>query len=335
MTMQLDLVRTATTGIAARSVDPGRNVAQFDAVHGPTTLAVLDLPPLVDTPVSGPVVGVFAAGASAGWRRASLLASIDEGVTFAPIGSTALSATMGSSVTALAAGSVALVDRVNSVDVVLLNASMLLSDADDAALLGGANRAMIGDEMLQFGRATPISPGRWRLSEFWRGRRGTEGFAGPHPAGTAFVLVEEETTALLAPAQAVAGVIVMAAGIGDAEPFPQATCPAAGRAVTPLTPVHPTVTLLSGGDLHIGWTRRSRVGWAWRDRLDAPLGEEREAYRVEWPSGRADVNEPSFVFTSAMRAVAAAGGASSVSFEIVQCGDLALSPPLRVAVPIA
>ena len=34
------------------------------------------------------------------------------------------------------------------------------------------------------------------------------------------------------------------------------------------------------------WTRRSRAGWRWIDGVDAPLGEERERYRVTLASGR-------------------------------------------------
>jgi hypothetical protein len=36
----------------------------------------------------------------------------------------------------------------------------------------------------------------------------------------------------------------------------------------------------SGGDLVIGWTRRSRQGFAWVDGVDSPLGEGIEQYRV-------------------------------------------------------
>lgn len=341
MMVQLDLVRTAAAantgavGSGAASVDPGRNVAQLDAVHGPTTLIVIDLPSLADALSPAPTLGVFAAGVSPGWRRANLLASIDDGASFEPAAATALAATMGVTATALAAGATAIVDRINVIEVALLNATMALVDVDDAAILAGANRAMIGSEMIQFARAIPLTPGRWRLSGLWRGRRGTEDASGPHAVGTPFVLIEAATTAVLAAAQSVPGALVMAAGIGDVDPFPRARCPTATRAVTPLSPVHATGVRLAGGETRLGWTRRSRAGWSWRDGIEVPLGEEREAYRVDWPQGSSEVSGPAFVFTAAMRAAAVAAGATAVTFEIRQCGDAALSPPLRFVLTLA
>lgn len=334
MTVQADLVRADTLPSAATHVVPGRNVAQLDAVHGATTLTVVDLPALSDTASAAPVVGVFAAGVSPGWRRAALMASIDGGASFVPMGTTALPAIIGATITPLAAGSPHIVDRINSVDVDLLNTAMLLVDADEVALLAGANRAMIGAEMLQFGRATPIAPRRWRLSALWRGRGGTDDAIAAHPAGAGFVLLEDATLTMIPSAQAIAGVQIMAAGIGDSDPFPQATCPTAARAVTPLSPVHPVVTGLSSGDRSIVWTRRSRAGWAWRDGIDAPLGEEREAYSVTWAGGSIEVPSPNFVYTAAMRAADLSTGASQAVFSIRQLGDLSVSAPLLVTIDL-
>ena len=334
MTVQADLVRADASVSAIATIDPGRNTAEIDAVHGPTTLAVIDLPPLADSVAATSAIGVFAAGVSVGWRRASLLASTNDGASFVAIGGTALPAVVGATATMLAPGSSALIDRINTVEVVLLNPAMVLADADTAALLAGANRAMIGGELIQFGRAQPVSPGRWRLSDLWRGRRGTEDAVTAHPAGMAFVLVDAATIALVPTAQAMAGVRVMAAGIGDSDPFPQATCATATRAVMPLAPVHPTITGLPSGDALIGWTRRSRAGWAWRDGLDAPLGEEREAYSVAWAGGSADVLAPAFTYTAAMRAADIAAGRTASVFAIRQIGDAALSPPVLVTLTL-
>jgi len=252
-----------------------------------------------------------------------------------PLGTTALPATIGVTTTMLPAGATALIDAANSVEVALLNAGMALFDADTAALLGGANRAMVGREMLQFGRATPVAPGRWRLSHLWRGRRGTEDAVEPHPAGTPFVFVQEGTWFVLPSAQAVAGVRVMASGLGDADPWPQAICPTAGRAALPLAPVHPVVRALPSGDIRLGWTRRSRLGWAWRDGADAPLGEEREAYQISWFEGSAAVAEPTFIYTAALRARHMAMGLSTMAFDVRQSGDSGLSPPLVVKVNLS
>ena len=83
-----------------------------------------------------------------------------------------------------------------------------------------------------------------------------------------------------------------------------------------------------------GWTRRSRAGWAWRDEIEVPLGEEREAYRLEWASGNQDLSVSVFIYTAAMRADDVTGGATVMTFTIRQSGDAALSPPLFVTVDL-
>ncbi len=337
MVVTLDLVRIGVAPVMNAAASPGRILAQVDAPHGPTALAVIDLPPLSDVVAAHGQVAVFAAGTSRGWRRALLLASIDGGATFDAAGSTALPATMGATTTLLSPASPDLVDRVNTVDVALLNPGMTLFDADEDRLAGGANRAMIGDEMFQFGRAVPLGDARYRLSELWRGRRGSEAAIVPHAAGTRFVLVDPDAMALLAPDQAVPGVIVMASSIGDAEPYPQSSSPQADRSVMPLSPVALSATRLASGDTQIAWTRRSRSGWAWRDGVDAPLAEEREAYRiVRTVAGKQiveETTEPAFVYPAAARAADAAVAATAY-FTVVQIGATAVSDPAALTVAL-
>ena len=329
MVVRLDLVRIGAVAMRAAAVEPGRIVAQSDTAHGATSLIVVDLPQLSEVAATRPMLGVFAAGISPGWRRAALLASADGGATFESIASTALPATFGMTATALAPASPDLIDRTTAVEVTLLNTGMTLFDADTAQLLAGANRAMIGDEMVQFGRALPIAPGQYRLSELWRGRRGTEAAIALHPAESRFVLIDPDTATLLPAASSIAGVRVMAAGIGDSAPYPQASCDTAAATIAPLSPVHLSATLLPSGDTEIRWVRRSREGWLWRDGVDVPVAEERELYRVtRHPESAAfveEVGEPFYLYRAAQRSADLADGATSVAFAIAQVGAGAVS----------
>jgi hypothetical protein len=56
------------------------------------------------------------------------------------------------------------------------------------AIMAGANLALIGDELIQFGRAEQLGPGLFRLSHLLRGRRGTEWAAAGHSVGDVFCL---------------------------------------------------------------------------------------------------------------------------------------------------
>ena len=182
-----------------------------------------------------------------------------------------------------AAGS-ALRDLVSSVEVELARTDMVLADADDAALDSGANLALVGDELLQFGEAVPIGPARWRLSRLLRGRRGTEFAAGAQQVGDRFVLIEREAlVAIDLPVTAIGRQIaVMASGVGDSEGPARVDMVVTGASVLPASPVHLRIDHDAG---MLRWARRSRTGWRWIDGSDVPLSEESEAYRIDFANG--------------------------------------------------
>jgi hypothetical protein len=337
MVVRLDLVLLAPASLVVPVADPGRNRGQVDLPHGPTTLQVIDVPQLGDVPETSAFVAVAANGSSGGWRRANLMTSIDGGVTYADAGMTALPTVMGRTVTALSTGSYDLIDRVNAVEVQLVHPGLTLSDADGDALLGGANMAMIDDEVIQFGRAEPLGAGRWRLSDLWRGRRGTEWAVATHVIDSPFVLIEPVALARLRSAAAEANAKVMAVGVGDATGVVANAPASVGASVRPLSPVG-IMSVSSGGDLLIGWTRRSRDGWRWRDAVDVPVGEESERYRVtKAASGRPElvieVASSAWIYTAAERAADAMAGATTATISVVQIGALGVSRAVTIIVP--
>lgn len=178
--VRLSLRRVRTGSVVTKPAEPGRGVSAPDRVHGPTVVQLLDLPGLGDAALDVPRLYVAAAGASPGWRRAALLASLDDGASWAAVGATAAPAVIGTAATALGEASEALFDTAHAVEIELLHDAMLLEDADDARLLAGANLAVLGDELIQFGRAEPLGGARWRLSRLVRGRRGTSWAAAMH-----------------------------------------------------------------------------------------------------------------------------------------------------------
>jgi hypothetical protein len=338
MAVRLELSPQSTGSAVAMIADPGRSVTQPDLVHGATVLVVIDLPPLGSVSDSVPQVVVAANGTSAGWRSAPLLASSDGGVSFVGMGSTALPATMGVAETVLASASAALADRAHSVDVVLVHAGLVLNDADESALLAGANFAMLGREAIQFGRALPLGGLRYRLSSLWRGRRGTEAAVDGHVVGEAFVLLASEALALVPSALAVDGVKVLATGLGDGAGV-TAVLASAGASVRPLSPVGLSAVAQSDGSISVRWIRRSREGWNWIDGIDVPLGEESERYRVtRFAVGRDDVTEDTttsvWAYSTALLAADRAAGLSTVTVRIVQVGVRGVSAPTSIIVSL-
>jgi hypothetical protein len=337
MVVKLDLVLEAPATMPVVAADKGRNRAQVDLPHGTTTLQVIDLPPLSDVAETSAVLVVAANGVSGGWRRAALMTSADGGATWADAGGTALPTIIGTTTTVLGAGDPALVDRINNVEVQLIHAGLMLNDADETALLAGVNQAMVGDELIQFGRADPLGAGRWRLSELWRGRRGTEWAAVGQPAGSAFTLVEAVSLAPLPIRAVMAGVRVMATGVGDATGVVAVGPSDIGAATRPLSPAQ-LAARIAGADMAISWVRRSREGWLWRDGVDAPLSEESERYRLtKIAAGRPDLSvelaTPAWTYSASERAADLAAGALNATISIVQVGSLGASRPASIIVP--
>jgi len=334
MALGLELERLPSSGAGAPAAEPGRPIGEIDAPHGPTTLVLLDSPLLGDTRPARPQLIVLAAGSAPGWRRADLLASWNGGASWDPVGSTAPAAVIGATISPPGPGGSALLDLRSSIEVELLSDTMWLESRDDSALASGANLAAVGNELLQFGTAIPTGGRRFRLSRLLRGRRGTEwAAAAGHVAGEAFALLDPAATTIVEPPLAALGsqALVLATGLGDAETEPTATA-VTGEALRPPAPVHLRADRRSNGDVAISWVRRSRNGWVWIDGTDAPLGEEREAYRLTLSPGTStrtiETAEPVFVYTAADRL--ADGAAGALAIQVVQLGDSAASRPVTL-----
>ena len=339
MALELKLAGVTVAGTGAVAA-PGGGVLEPDFPHGPTRLALLDLPPLDAIAATSPQIWIAAAGPSPAWRRAALSYSMDAGASWQDVGPTAAPAVMGVAETTLPPGSAVLIDRDAVVDVALLHDGMALVGRDDAALANGANLAMIGGELIQFGDCLSLGGGRYRLSRLWRGRRGTEAAAIGHGAGELFVLIEPASLLPIElPAGAIGGQIrVVATSVGDGAAV-MAEAMVGGRALRTPSPVHLRVALGSDGGLAIGWTRRSRTGWSWIDGGDAPLGEEAERYRLTLtPStGTArtvELDTPAYLYAAAERTADGAMAASAITIAVSQLGAGGLSAPASASFAI-
>jgi hypothetical protein len=329
LTLELSGVPAPAAG-AGPGASAGRPVDQPDLLHGPTTFLLLDLPLLAEDLPNRPRLLVAAAGAETGWRRAELSASFDGGISWVAAGATAPPAIIGTALSAPAAAGAALFDARSSVEVELLNDAMWLESRSDAALGSGANLAVLGDELIQFGVATPLGDRRFRLSRLLRGRRGTEWAMGLHVAGDGFALIEAESLATVdVPLGALGGEArLLATGLGDADGAP-ALRQVSGEAMRPPAPVHLRAERRTNGDLALSWVRRSRNGWVWLSGSDTPLGEESESYRLTLAGAgferRLTLASPDYLYTAPEQA--ADGWAGPLAIEVVQLGTSAPSRP--------
>jgi hypothetical protein len=327
--VHLDLERNSSAApwVAAPSVVPladgGRAFGSMVEPAGETILHVLDLPPVDGAVPAMPRLWIAGAGAATGWRRANVLLNGEGDTDFRNVGQLDGGTVIGSALTALPAGPSWCWDRFSHVDIEVLADRDWLEPRSAAAVLGGANLALLGDELVQFAHAEALAPRRFRLSGLLRGRHGTEAAVAQHGSGERFILIDTARmlTVELPLDRLGRGGLAKPAGAGDADTKPTPFV-LTGNALRPLAPVHLRLRR-HGGDFALSWIRRSRAGFGWLDFVDAPLGEEREIYRVEvrldgQSVRQADVANASFVYTAAQRA--ADGNGTILEFAVAQLG---------------
>lgn len=238
-------------------------------------------------------------------------------------------ATMGETRSGLASGPTGCWDMANAVTVELAYGQLL--SVTDLALFDGANLAAIETaggqwELIQFGRAELTGDKTYRLSRLLRGQAGTEASMGnPVPPGARFVLID----------QAVRQVAMSAGDVGRpfnwkigpanrdlaAASFASATLSFEGVGLRPLSPVHVRGER-SGGDVTVGWVRRTRSGgdsWAL---AEVPLAEDAERYEVDILDGAAvkrtlAVSTPAAVYSQAQQL--ADWGAAQAQYSVRVC----------------
>jgi hypothetical protein len=320
-------------------VDGGRIVAEADRAAGRTTLRLADLPSVQDAAATAPLVVAAAAGTTPGWRSAVLMQRAGPTAPWEDLGRTAAPATMGMVRNPLGAASPHLMDMRNTLTVDLLHDGMSLLNVSDDALWTGANLALVGGEVLQFGMAERFAPGRWILSRLLRGRRGTEARIADHAAQEPFLLLDPETLTALSVPTGASDVDVLAKGVGDPDGV-TASLSAVGAALRPLSPVHLRAVPLSDGTIDVQWTRRSREGWRWLDGIEVPVAEEAELYRIEIAalplaeSIGATLAQPHYQLSAGQLAELRSAGATSLTLSVRQIGRFVQSDPATTAFPL-
>lgn len=327
--IELQLLRhIALPAIATPPSDPGRGWEPRDRLPQPSLLRAFELP--WDGVGAADARQVFAAiSAPAGrWPGATLY--LDRAGALVPSGSVAKARAAGGALEqALAPSDALLLEPRAEATVVLADETAALAGASAEALAGGANRLLVGAEVMQFARADALGAGRWRLSGLLRGRGGTEAEAAAgHPPGTAVTLLDDRLLAV--PPAMLAGSSApdfAAIGLADAQPVFAAT-ENAGAGRKPPSPVHPRSAVTADGSVALGWTRRARGGWTWLDEVEQPLVEQNECYTVgigpaDAPAASWLVSEPALTLPPG---VAAAHSGAPV--WVRQRGSYAVSDPL-------
>ena len=276
--LELELLRLPQRKGITTPTTAGRSLSQPDNLATPTLIEAFELPWDGLGFADQRQVYVAASSETTGWTGATLYAEDAGGLS--AIGATGTRrSVLGETLQPLSAMPSVLIDRQSSLEITLASPDQVLESRSLDDLAQGANRALVGEEIVQFGEVQHLGGTQWRLSTFLRGRGGTEhrsliGTA----AGAAFVLLDDRPLALdnaqLGQAEAVAAI-----GLADTDPVTSAIV-GTGNTLRPLTPVHPHVEGEPDGSLSLCWKRRSRGAWTWSGTVEVPLNEQAEAYEV-------------------------------------------------------
>lgn len=333
--LELNVVPRMVSQAAAG--DPGRCNLPADFTPTPTVLTALELP--WDGTGTGctPMVYAAASGQTAGWTGAALYVQ-HPGGSLEAIGTTGRRrAVIGSTLNALGPASPHYLDRLNQIEIALVGAGLTIDAANFMRLGQGANRALVGQELIQFGSLSWSAPDRVTLRDLVRGRAGSEWAIVGHLAGETFVLLDEA----LAPLDATtvgdtSSALVIGTGRGDVTPAMSAIV-GQGSTCRPFAPVHGAAKRLADGTLLLSWVRRARGSFAWPDSVEVPLNEQSESYEVIFNDGasraiRWIVASPGLTI-AADTAASLTNAGPLAAFEVTQRGTSAASLPLSIPMP--
>ena len=331
--VELELVRFVLPNDANRTADPGAAWTPRDRLAVGTSLRVFELP-WDGSGASGSIQRFAAIGAPTGrWSGAALYELA--GNALVPLTESGpVRAVSGSLLVSLGASPGLRFEGSASMQVALEDREAELEPATPNAIARGANRLLVGSEIVQFAQAQPVGEGVWELTGLLRGRGGTEieALAG-HVPGTLVTLLDDRLVEL--PATLAISEGSELAAIGSADPDPVvAPLENGGRTRRPLFPVQPRVHATPEGGLILTWTRRARGGWSWLDEVEQPLVEQAEGYEV----GLGDPDKPHRVWATpaphVQLASAEIAALSSLypgqSLWVRQKGSFALSAPLHL-----
>lgn len=306
--------------------DAGRPVSEPDIAVGRSHVALFELPPDGDAPDPAPLA--FVAASNDGlWKHLPVRLALGD----QPLPAVAIdrASMVGRTETILHDRCPLILDERSQVIVRLADDAQILLNADRDALMGGANLALIGDELIQFGRAEQLDAGLFRLSNLLRGRRGTEWAAATHEIGERFCVIDpNRLRAVELAAGSLGGLLTAVAhGIGDVAPLPTASRQVRGEAMRPPAPCRLEI-IRAGADLILKWVRRSHRHWAWTGGIGDGADAFPELYRLSVAGPGSQI-----VIETAGRSVvvgqtqipAQAGQPITVSVETI--GPAALSHP--------
>lgn len=262
---------------------------------------LLDIPPPSDIIPDAPQFFVVLSGVTAGWKAGGLLVDISNPGDAPAFGALDETPTQGSNWFVVASGSIQVPhgfaiktldptvtpmgwDNKSEVIVYLMNPQITLHNADPVDMLTQAlNVAYIGGEIVQFADVQDLGNGKWKLTKFLRGLRGTDYAIKGHFGAEKFVMlsadaierVVQQETALNKEATYVA--LSANQPISGEVPFKFTNT---GNSLKPLIP-YVMNAHWDTATFTLEWQPRNRVNGKWKNDTDIVLDQATEKYEID------------------------------------------------------
>lgn len=225
-------------------------------------------------------------------------------------------------------------DRVTSVVVALIG-NVQLQSVSDSQLDAGKNKALVGEEILQFQNAYYLGSQRWRLQGFRRGIRGTAAKTVGHGAGENFLLLtgDDAYVQIQSGTPADVGRTYYFKVLNSSQTLDQVaaqTMPIVGNPYRPYAPSGVKLSRLAGGDLLVSWRRHSRRNGLWKNGGDIAIPLEEQRCLVEILNNGAVVETGTitgnqFTYTAAAQIADFGALQNSLTLRIYQLNDAVVS----------
>lgn len=308
-----------------------------------TQLVLLDIPMRQDSDNQNGLYAAMAGASIGSWTGGSLFKSSDGGSTYAAVATAVAPATIGTVTEALGnfpGGNT--FDESHAVTVTISAAGGgTLASETDLAVLNGANRFLIGNEIVQAKNCVLTAPSTYVLSGFLRGRRGTEAEIPLHVAGETFIdlstVVDVDAPFSDLGQERFYKAVTFGQSLASASPVSFVNY---GAKLRPYSPSQLGGGCDASGNVTINWHRRTRLGWAWVDFTDVLLGESTEGYVLQiWDNHFQHVarivnlTSPTFVYTSAMQVTDFGSQQQTIFVSVGQVGSYLLGQQTTAEIP--
>lgn len=245
-------------------------------IISPSYIEPLDIP-MLDNAYNLPGIYLAASGYGQSWPGCAVWKSVNIENSYTFNNATNKSAHTGRVASALASGPTHLIDKENTVDIILNSGS--LYDITEENLLNANNYILIGSEVLQYQEYVDNLDGTHTLSNLLRGRRGTEWAIATHSVGELFVILSNsllfDSTASLN-VETYYKAVTTSTFVEDA--VSKHIVPKLVSSM-PLSPWYVRSERNSSNDLLVKWMRRSRSVSGYFKTLQ--LFEESEMYEID------------------------------------------------------